>query len=52
VPGSEPDIEVTKINSILSVLYSVQHFCPFEAGSLMNVKCILIDDIVWSLGSN
>lgn len=52
MPGSEPDTEDTKINSTLSVPYSVQHFCPLERGSLMNVKCSLIDDIVWLLGSN
>lgn len=44
VPGSEPDTVDTKINSTLSMPYSVQHFCPLERGSLMNVKCILIDD--------
>lgn len=52
VPGSEPDTEDTKINSTLSVPSSGQHFCHLERGSLMNVMCSLIDDIVWRLGSN
>lgn len=52
MPGSEPDTKDTKINSTLSIPYSVQFFCPLEGGSLMNVKCSLIDDIVWLLGFN
>lgn len=46
MPGSEPDTEDTKINGTLSMFSSVQHFCPLGGGSLMNVKCVLIDDIV------
>lgn len=46
VPGREPDTEDTKINRTLSMFSSVQHFCPLGGGSLMNVKCILIDDDV------
>lgn len=52
MPGSEPDTKDTKINSTLSSPCSVQHFCPLEGSSLMNVKCSLIDDIVLLLGSN
>ena len=52
VPGSEPGPEDTKINRTLSMPSSVQRFCPLEGGSLVNVKCILINDIVWPLGSD
>lgn len=52
VPGSEPDTENTKINRTLSMFSSVQRFCSLEGDSLMNVKCILIDDTAWPHGSN
>lgn len=52
VPGSEPGKKDTKINRTLSMPFSIQRFCPLEAGSLMNVNCILIDGIVWPHGSN
>lgn len=52
MPGGEPGTEDTKINRTLSMPSSVQRFWPLQGGSLMNVNCILIDDIVWPHGSN